>query len=60
MRKVIALAVATAVLAIGFGLWSKSTGEATGSITSGSISTMELHLKTDPQKLPDTTVGEAY
>ena len=57
MRKVIALATVTAVLAIGFGLWAKSTGEAT---TSRSVSTMELHLKADPQKLPDRTVSEAY
>ena len=60
MRKVIALAIATAVLAVGIGLWSKSTDEATGSVTSSSISTIELHRKTDPSKLPDTTVVDAF
>jgi hypothetical protein len=60
MRKIIALAIATVLLAVGFGLWSKSTDEATGSVTSSSVSTMELHRKIDPSKLPDTTVVDAF
>jgi hypothetical protein len=60
MRKMLALVIATAVLAACLGLWFKSTDVATGSIAPASISTHDLHLRTDVKKLPATTIEDLY
>jgi len=56
MRKLLVLTIATAMLAIGLGVWFKSSDTATGSISPASISPYDLHLRTDVKKLPDTPV----
>jgi hypothetical protein len=56
MRKLLVLAAATAMLALGLGVWFKTADTATGSVSPASISPYDLHLRTDAKKLPDTTI----